>query len=410
MKIRFGLLLVLLTALFVVPLAQAQDARTPQQICDEATVTEPATREFTQAEQIVQPGVDYSAVLCTGAGAIYIDLFENLTPITVNNFVFLSEQGYYNNTTFHRVIADFMVQGGDPTGTGTGGPGYQFQDEFVGFLTFDEPGWLAMANAGPGTNGSQFFVTTVPTPHLNYAHTIFGKVIEGQENVAAIDLRDPNTATTPGESLNTVVIITDPAEVETTYVAPEPAGADAFDAALAELNAAISEPLLVDTESSGVYTTEETLQHLTNEQRDAATALFEAHGHQFRVQHRVTNSTCDMQTVPFMAIGYTLDRYASAEDAAAALADGWYETQFTDDGYTSEEAGTLPYPVLRRNRTVCEVEATEAVTFFQRGSSVAIASVIFPADHQAPAALWLTDIVANNYEALFGAELRSDMN
>ena len=117
-------------------------------------------------------------------------------PSTASSF--FREQGYYNNTTFHRVIQDFMAQGGDPTATGTGGPGYSFDDEFVGFLNFDRPGWLAMANSGANTNGSQFFITTVPYPSLNYNYTIFGEVLEGQENVANIRLRDPDTATEPG--------------------------------------------------------------------------------------------------------------------------------------------------------------------------------------------------------------------
>ena len=123
---------------------------------------------FQEAETVLEPDVDYRAIFCTTAGTVYVDLYESLTPMTVNNFVFLAQQGYYDNTTFHRVIPDFMVQGGDPTATGSGGPGYQFGDEPVGFLTFDRPGLLAMANAGPGTNGSQFFITTVPdaTPQL----------------------------------------------------------------------------------------------------------------------------------------------------------------------------------------------------------------------------------------------------
>ena len=106
--------------------------------------------------------------------------------MTVNNFVFLAGDGFYNNVICHRVIPGFMIQGGDPAGTGTGGPGYKFQDEFDPSLVFDTNGILAMANAGPGTNGSQFFITVAPTPHLNGAHTIFGKVTDGQEIVAAI--------------------------------------------------------------------------------------------------------------------------------------------------------------------------------------------------------------------------------
>lgn len=116
------------------------------------------------------------AVFNTDKGAIRLDLFAEQTPITVANFVNLVQRGYYDGLNFHRVIADFMVQGGCPQGTGTGGPGYQFQDEFVPELRHDAPGKFSMANAGPGTNGSQFFITHVATPHLDGAHTVFGAV------------------------------------------------------------------------------------------------------------------------------------------------------------------------------------------------------------------------------------------
>jgi peptidyl-prolyl cis-trans isomerase A (cyclophilin A) len=137
------------------------------------------------------------AVFTTNEGKITIRLFESDAPITVKNFIELAEGSkewthptthkkssdkLYNGTVFHRVIPDFMIQGGDPTGTGMGGPGYRFQDETKGSShKFDKPGKLAMANSGPNTNGCQFFITTVPTPHLNGRHTIFGEVVEGQE-------------------------------------------------------------------------------------------------------------------------------------------------------------------------------------------------------------------------------------
>ena len=128
----------------------------------------------------------YSAKFKTNHGDINIDLFASQAPVTVNNFVFLARDGFYDNVIFHRVIPDFMIQGGDPDGTGMGGPGYKFQDEFDKSLVFAGPGILAMANAGPGTNGSQFFITVAPTPHLNGAHTIFGKVTSGQDIADAI--------------------------------------------------------------------------------------------------------------------------------------------------------------------------------------------------------------------------------
>src|SRR3989441_13109924 len=117
----------------------------------------------------------YTARIKTERGDIVVDLFAGKAPLTVENFVNLARAGFYDGTTFHRVIPGFMAQGGDPTGTGRGGPGYQFADEFDSELQFNKPYLLAMANAGPGTNGSQFFITVSPTTHLNFKHTIFGE-------------------------------------------------------------------------------------------------------------------------------------------------------------------------------------------------------------------------------------------
>ena len=116
------------------------------------------------------------AKIITNKGDININLFSEKTPLTVANFSNLASKGFYNNLTFHRVIDNFMIQGGCPIGTGVGGPGYQFEDEFVSELKHDSSGILSMANAGPGTNGSQFFITHIPTPHLDGNHTVFGKV------------------------------------------------------------------------------------------------------------------------------------------------------------------------------------------------------------------------------------------
>lgn len=142
-------------------------------------------------ESILQRGRIYYAVVRADSGDIIIQLFADRTPVTANNFVYLALTGFYDGTTFHRVIEDFMAQGGDPTGSGRGGPGYTFEDEFVGNLTFDRPYLLAMANAGPGTNGSQFFITFGPTTHLNMRHSIFGEVIGGHDAVDSITDRDP---------------------------------------------------------------------------------------------------------------------------------------------------------------------------------------------------------------------------
>ena len=124
----------------------------------------------------------------TSKGTIKLNLFDDLTPITVANFINLSNRGYYDNLIFHRVINDFMIQGGCPLGTGTGGPGYNFPDEFHPDLKHDSPGILSMANAGPGTNGSQFFITHVETPWLDNNHTIFGSAIDDEslDNINSI--------------------------------------------------------------------------------------------------------------------------------------------------------------------------------------------------------------------------------
>jgi peptidyl-prolyl cis-trans isomerase B (cyclophilin B) len=129
---------------------------------------------------------DIKITLTTNKGPINITMFASKTPVTVASFLNLAQHGYYNGLKFHRVISDFMIQGGDPTGTGSGGPGYQFADEFDPSLRHDKAGILSMANAGPRTNGSQFFITHGPTPHLNGKHSVFGQVTEGQDVVNAI--------------------------------------------------------------------------------------------------------------------------------------------------------------------------------------------------------------------------------
>ncbi len=150
----------------------------------------------------------YTATMKTSKGDIVIRLFADKTPVTVNNFVFLARQGYYDNTIFHRVINDFMVQGGDPTGTGMGGPGYTFADEFHPTLKHNKPGLLSMANTGrPVSNGSQFFITHVPTPWLDNKHSIFGEVIQGMDVVMSIPPRDPSAIGSPAVSIQSVEIL-----------------------------------------------------------------------------------------------------------------------------------------------------------------------------------------------------------
>lgn len=143
---------------------------------------------------------NYSATIVTSRGTIEVALSAQYAPKTVNNFVFLAREGFYDGVSFHRVISNFMIQGGDPTGTGTGGPGYRFEDETRGNPLKHETGVISMANAGPNTNGSQFFITHGPQPHLNGKHTVFGKVVKGMDVVNAIRQGDSITSVTITEA------------------------------------------------------------------------------------------------------------------------------------------------------------------------------------------------------------------
>jgi cyclophilin family peptidyl-prolyl cis-trans isomerase len=155
---------------------------------------------------VIDPKKKYKATIETEKGKMVIELFADKTPKTVNNFVFLAREGFYDGTIFHRVIPDFMAQGGDPTGTGRGGPGYRFADEFHPTLKHSKAGILSMANAGPGTNGSQFFITHVPTPHLDGKHTVFGEVVGGLDVLMSIPARDPQRPEAPGVKIIKITI------------------------------------------------------------------------------------------------------------------------------------------------------------------------------------------------------------
>jgi peptidyl-prolyl cis-trans isomerase B (cyclophilin B) len=152
----------------------------------------------------------YSARFKTERGEILCELFAADAPMTVENFVNLARAGFYGGTTFHRVIPGFMAQGGDPTGTGRGGPGYHFGDEFSPGLRHDAAGVLSMANAGPNTNGSQFFITFAPTPHLNGKHSVFGRVTAGMDVLHSLRERDPSRDTAPGDRIERIEISEEP--------------------------------------------------------------------------------------------------------------------------------------------------------------------------------------------------------
>ena len=152
------------------------------------------------------PKKKYTATFKTEQGDFLIELYADKAPKTVNNFVFLARDHFYDDVTFHRVIKGFMAQGGDPTGSGLGGPGYKFADEFHPALRHNSAGILSMANAGANTNGSQFFITHGPTPHLDNHHAVFGKVISGLDVMLSIPERDPQRARTPGVKINSIEI------------------------------------------------------------------------------------------------------------------------------------------------------------------------------------------------------------
>ncbi len=157
----------------------------------------------------IDPSRRYVATMKTDKGDVKVELFPKDAPETVNNFVFLARDGFYDGVIFHRVIPGFMAQGGDPSGSGTGGPGYQFKDEFS--AQTHQTGSLSMANAGPSTNGSQFFICYEPQPHLNGRHTVFGRVIEGMDVVRAFNARDPQRGGPPAATIQSIEIEETPA-------------------------------------------------------------------------------------------------------------------------------------------------------------------------------------------------------
>lgn len=192
--------------------APATDVATATPSAEEGTMTpdaEPALSWSEPPAMALEPDVDYQAIIRTEKGDIRIDLYQDRAPLTVNNFVFLARQGYYDGVTFHRVLPGFMAQTGDPTGTGSGGPGYTFADEFSPELRHDGAGVVSMANAGANTNGSQFFITYAPQPHLDDQHSVFGGVLEGMDVLESLTPRNPleNPDAPPGDRILTIEIV-----------------------------------------------------------------------------------------------------------------------------------------------------------------------------------------------------------
>jgi cyclophilin family peptidyl-prolyl cis-trans isomerase len=163
---------------------------------------------FTEPEQVIDPEKEYVATIETEKGDIIIELFPDTAPVNVNSFAFLAQQGWYEDITFHRVLPDFVAQGGDPTSTGVGFPGYRCGDEIDPSRTFDEAGMVALANNGPNSNGSQFFITYDATPQLNPGFTIIGKVIEGMDVAESLTPRDPeaNEDAPPGDRIIDITV------------------------------------------------------------------------------------------------------------------------------------------------------------------------------------------------------------
>jgi cyclophilin family peptidyl-prolyl cis-trans isomerase len=203
-----AIVLVILVIVIIIASNPGTPAASASQTQPAAQTTKTGPKQWTSAPAMtIDKNKKYTAtVKMARGGSFVIQLYPDKAPITVNSFVFLARQGFFDGVTFHRVLEGFMAQGGDPTGTGTGGPGYRFVNENSD-LTFDKAGVVAMANAGANTNGSQFFITFGPTPQLNGGYTIFGQVISGMDVVNGITRRDPSKAPTfAGDVMQSVTI------------------------------------------------------------------------------------------------------------------------------------------------------------------------------------------------------------
>jgi cyclophilin family peptidyl-prolyl cis-trans isomerase len=415
------LALVLLIGLLIVPFtssAQTSEPLTPDEICANATpVLEPTTRQFDAPEQVLEAGVDYSAVFCTEAGAIYVDLFETLAPQTVNSFVFLAQNGFYNNTTFHRVLQDFMAQGGDPTGTGRGGPGYTVPDEYVTFMTFDRAGLLATANSNNrdtgifNTNGSQFFITTVVTDWLNYNHSIFGEVMSGQDVVTSLRLRDPQTDTAPGAMLNTVVIITDRNSVISGYEPPAPATQADFEAIITGL-----EPLdgvEVDANLTGVFDAEGTVALMPENIQADATALLTENNFLFSASIRHENTACNIAELPIISVREWVLVFESRAEAVAVQNNESFIMTFMTEGnadFTQSASNYYGLPIYSWNVTACGVASVQSRMVRQLGRMLIITENVSTADGPVVIEEWFDQLTSSLYDSVFAPVFRPEAN
>lgn len=391
-------------------------AGTPEALCEAAgTPAAPEVNQWDAPEDVLEAGVDYRTIFCTDAGAIYMDLFEDQTPATVNNLVFLAYNGYYNNTTFHRVIESFMAQGGDPSGTGAGGPGYQFQDEFEPYLFFDRVGLLAMANAGAGTNGSQFFITTELTPHLDYQHTIFGEVLDGYDNVTAIKLRDPEAG---GDAtiLKTVLIVKDPTLVESTFVESDrPTQADieaalSSDGVIGAASALFGQfPAEEVTVDEKVFDIAGAVENAPNSVKAPLESFLSDNGVEYIVSSAMNTATCALDVIPFVSISYTLYALPSAEAAAAALLDANLPSLGIANGQTTISGLAYDQPVYTGETSACDIGATAGRAFFTRGRYLIEAETVIPADSQYSAALIIERLGSIIFDRALASILRAEI-
>ncbi len=370
----------------------AASGQTPADICAEATadLAEPDTRQFDAADYVLTEGVDYGAVICTEGGPILLDLYEEQTPETVNNFAFLAGEGYYNNTTFHRVLPGFMLQGGDPTGTGAGDPGYSFDDEIVDDLVFDRPGLLAMANSGANTNGGQFFITYAATDWLNGMHTIFGEVLQGIEVAELLTARNPDQGPTyEGDALETVVIVEDPASL--SYTPDGPPGIDHIQAVLEQHVAErMTSRLTIEPDYSHTYDAEAEAASWQSDGGDELVAYLD----DYLVEQGFLGTAAVLLTVdecpenpdefPFWAIGFQVSDYGTAEQAEAVLQDEERAETFVETGAFESQSVYEPLGGRVFDRAVpegdwCAVEGGYRRLEFPFGRYILVADLIYDA-------------------------------